>query len=67
MNGRLAGKVAFVTGIARGQGRCRMPMGLPWIEPDQISEAVVFLSSDSARYITGTVLPVDQGSTNKPG
>ncbi len=47
--------------------RRSMPMGLPWIEPDQISEAVVFLSSDSARYITGTVLPVDQGSTNKPG
>ncbi len=45
--------------------RNSMPMGLPWIEPDQISDAVVFLASDSARYITGTVLPVDQGTTNK--
>jgi (+)-trans-carveol dehydrogenase len=45
--------------------RNSMPMGLPWIEPDQISDAVVFLASDSARYITGTVLPVDQGVTNK--
>jgi (+)-trans-carveol dehydrogenase len=45
--------------------RNSMPMGLPWIEPDHISDAVVFLASDSARYITGTVLPVDQGTTNK--
>jgi (+)-trans-carveol dehydrogenase len=45
--------------------RNSMPMGLPWIEPDQISDAVVFLASDSARYITGIILPVDQGTTNK--
>jgi (+)-trans-carveol dehydrogenase len=44
--------------------RKSMPMGLPWIEPEQISDAVVFLASDSARYITGAVLPVDQGTTN---
>jgi (+)-trans-carveol dehydrogenase len=44
--------------------RNSMPMGLPWIEPEQISDAVVFLAGDSARYITGTVLPVDQGTTN---
>ena len=37
---------------------------LPWIEPEQVSDAVVFLASDCARYITGTVLPVDQGTTN---
>jgi (+)-trans-carveol dehydrogenase len=45
--------------------RASMPMGLAWIEPDQISDAVVFLASDQARYITGTVLPVDQGTTNQ--
>jgi (+)-trans-carveol dehydrogenase len=44
--------------------RSSMPMGLPWIEPEQVSDAVVFLASDAARYITGTVLPVDQGTTN---
>jgi (+)-trans-carveol dehydrogenase len=44
--------------------RKSMPVGLPWIEPEQISDAVVFLASDAARYITGTVLPVDQGTTN---
>ena len=44
--------------------RNSMPMGLPWIEPEQVSDAVVFLAGDAARYITGTVLPVDQGTTN---
>ena len=44
-----------------------MPMGLAWIEPSQISDAVVFLCSEDARYITGVVLPVDQGSANRSG
>jgi (+)-trans-carveol dehydrogenase len=50
--------------VAAKNGLIGMPMGLPWIEPDRISDAIVFLASDSARYITGTILPVDQGATN---
>jgi SDR family mycofactocin-dependent oxidoreductase len=42
-----------------------MPMGGPWIEPVDVSNALVWLASDEARYVTGTVLPVDQGSQNK--
>ena len=42
-----------------------MPMGHPWVEPVDISNVLVFLASDNARYITGTVFPVDQGSNNK--
>jgi (+)-trans-carveol dehydrogenase len=42
-----------------------MPMGEPWVEPEDISNMLVFLASDNARYITGTVFPVDQGSNNK--
>ena len=34
---------------------------VPWVEPQDISDAVLFLASDRARYITGTVLPVDAG------
>ncbi|MCW2621796.1 MAG: putative oxidoreductase, short-chain alcohol dehydrogenase family [Frankiales bacterium] len=52
-----------VDDVAEGFARS-MPMGLSWIEPDQISDAVVFLASEEARYITGAVLPVDQGSAN---
>src|SRR5581483_2672192 len=35
---------------------------IPWLEPDDISRAVLFLLSDDARYITGATLPVDAGA-----
>jgi SDR family mycofactocin-dependent oxidoreductase len=38
---------------------------IPWVEPIDISNAVVFLASDQGRYITGTELRVDAGSVNK--
>jgi (+)-trans-carveol dehydrogenase len=34
---------------------------VPWVEPVDISNAVLFLASDEARYITGVTLPVDAG------
>lgn len=43
-----------------------MPMGRPWLDPDDISKAVLFLASDDARWISGVVLPVDQGNANRP-
>jgi SDR family mycofactocin-dependent oxidoreductase len=42
------------------------PMGHEWIDAVDVSNALVFLASDEARYVTGTVLPVDQGSSNRP-
>jgi len=36
-------------------------MPVPYIEPQDISNAVVFLASDDSRYITGTQLRVDAG------
>jgi NAD(P)-dependent dehydrogenase (short-subunit alcohol dehydrogenase family) len=133
--GKLEGKVAFITGAARGQGRshairlaqegadiiavdvCRQivlanagiaPMSVhekheTWqdvidvntpmvvndamqeflaqdpilsnamanalpvdmVEPVDISNAIVWLVSDDARYVTGVTLPVDAGFTNK--
>jgi NAD(P)-dependent dehydrogenase (short-subunit alcohol dehydrogenase family) len=38
---------------------------VPWIQPRDVTEAVAFLVSDRARYITGTVLPVDAGTLVK--
>ena len=38
---------------------------IPWVEPRDVSNAVLFLASDEARYITGVTLPVDAGSTQK--
>lgn len=38
---------------------------VPWIEPVDVANAVVFLASDEARYITGTQLVVDAGLLEK--
>ncbi|MCO7221168.1 mycofactocin-coupled SDR family oxidoreductase [Klenkia sp. PcliD-1-E] len=38
---------------------------IPWVEPVDISNAILFLVSDEARYITGVTLPVDAGYTVK--
>jgi len=38
---------------------------VPWVEPRDISNAVLFLASDEARYVTGVTLPVDAGFTIK--
>lgn len=35
---------------------------IPWVEPVDVSNAVLFLASDEARYITGVPLPVDGGN-----
>jgi len=37
-------------------------MEIPWVEPRDISNAVLFLASDEARYITGVALPIDAGA-----
>ncbi|MGW0035531.1 mycofactocin-coupled SDR family oxidoreductase [Gordonia sp. NPDC003376] len=34
---------------------------VPWVDPIDVSNAVLFLASDEARYITGATLPVDAG------
>ena len=38
---------------------------IPWVEPVDISNAILFLASDEARYITGVTLPVDAGAVIK--
>jgi SDR family mycofactocin-dependent oxidoreductase len=38
---------------------------VPWVESVDVANAVVFLASDEARYITGTQLVVDAGLTQK--
>jgi len=115
--GRMDGRVAFVTGAARGQGRSHavrlaqegadiiavLPthvntplllnqntyrafrpdlenpgpddlapvcqsfhfLPIPWVTAEDISNAVLFLASDEARYITGVALPIDAGSCLK--
>lgn len=38
---------------------------IPWVEARDISNAVLWLASDEARYVTGIALPVDAGMLQK--
>jgi SDR family mycofactocin-dependent oxidoreductase len=40
-------------------------LAIPWVESIDVSNAVLFLASDEARYITGVALPVDAGALVK--
>jgi NAD(P)-dependent dehydrogenase (short-subunit alcohol dehydrogenase family) len=38
---------------------------IPWVEPVDVSNAVLWLASDESRYVTGVALPVDAGALIK--
>ncbi|MGD9735837.1 MAG: mycofactocin-coupled SDR family oxidoreductase [Solirubrobacterales bacterium] len=38
---------------------------VPWVEPEDVSNAILFLVSEEGRYTTGVALPVDCGTTVK--
>jgi (+)-trans-carveol dehydrogenase len=46
---------------------CQMfhTLPIPWVDAIDISNAVLFLASDEARYMTGVTLPVDAGGCLK--
>jgi SDR family mycofactocin-dependent oxidoreductase len=47
--------------------RSMQAMPIPWVEPSDISYAVVYLASDESRYVTGLQLKVDGGATIQRG
>jgi (+)-trans-carveol dehydrogenase/(-)-trans-carveol dehydrogenase len=38
---------------------------VPWVEPVDVSNALLWLASDEARYVTGVPLPIDAGAIVK--
>ncbi|GAA3719125.1 mycofactocin-coupled SDR family oxidoreductase [Gordonia hankookensis] len=38
------------------------PMPVPWVEPEQVSKAVLFLASDDAEFVTGMQMKIDAGT-----
>lgn len=45
--------------------RALNPIPVPWVEPQDVTEAVLFLASDEARYISGEVITISAGWTAK--
>jgi SDR family mycofactocin-dependent oxidoreductase len=43
--------------------KARTPLGIPWIEPEDIAPVVVFLASDEARMISGTTFAATGGDS----
>jgi SDR family mycofactocin-dependent oxidoreductase len=41
------------------------PLGQPWVEVEDITNALLYLVSDDGRYVTGTTMTVDQGTSNR--
>jgi (+)-trans-carveol dehydrogenase len=57
--GGSAAKAAF-------PARAQMMLPIPWMEPEAISEAMIYLASDESKYVTGTAFLVDGGETATP-
>jgi len=50
-------------GTGGGQAMVQNVFGRDWATPAQIAEVVVFMASDRASYVSGTVVNVDFGAS----
>jgi (+)-trans-carveol dehydrogenase len=39
---------------------------IPWMDPEDISQGVLFLASDESRHVTGIAMPIDGGTLAQP-
>jgi SDR family mycofactocin-dependent oxidoreductase len=56
---------AFLENYPGGGPHLQNPMPVGLLEPGDISSAILYLVSDSAKYVTGVAFPVDAGFCNK--
>jgi SDR family mycofactocin-dependent oxidoreductase len=57
--------VSFLENYPDGGPHLQNPMPVELLEPEDISNAIAYLVSDAAKYVTGVTFPVDAGFTNK--
>lgn len=65
---RMVTDPAILEFVAQDAGAQRMPpnaLPVEAVEPVDVSNAVLWLASDEARYVTGVTLPVDAGFINR--
>jgi NAD(P)-dependent dehydrogenase (short-subunit alcohol dehydrogenase family) len=48
---------------AKTRLRAKSPLGVPWIEPEAIAPAIVFLASDEAYMVSGATYDVTGGDS----
>jgi NAD(P)-dependent dehydrogenase (short-subunit alcohol dehydrogenase family) len=41
----------------------KVPLGVPWLTPEQVSPVAVFLASDAAAMVTGATYDVNAGDS----
>lgn len=56
---------AFLEAYPDGGPHLQNPMPVSLLDPEDISDAIAFLVSDAAKYVTGVTFPVDAGFCNK--
>ncbi len=56
---------SFLENYPGGGPHLQNPMPVGLLEPEDISAAIAYLVSDSAKYVTGVTFPVDAGFCNK--
>ncbi len=56
---------AFLEAYPDGGPHLQNPMPVTMLEPEDISNAIAYLVSDAAKYVTGVAFPVDAGFCNK--
>jgi SDR family mycofactocin-dependent oxidoreductase len=56
---------AFLENYPGGGPHLQNPMPVEMLEPEDISNAIAYLVSDQAKYVTGVTFPVDAGFCNK--
>lgn len=49
--------------VDRGGG-AKTPLGVPWVQPEDVAPLVVFLASDQARMVSGTAFAATGGSAH---
>ncbi|MFJ3279791.1 SDR family NAD(P)-dependent oxidoreductase [Streptomyces halstedii] len=57
------GDVAEDERTAADAQRGKLPLGVPWVEPEDVAPLVVFLASDDARMVTGTSFAATGGDS----